>query len=150
MQKFLYIVPDIIFVLLLCVLFFFVKPCACIVNNSGDFISIGNQKIKVTIVDTPQTLERGLSGKASLAKGTGMLFVFEKPDRYGFWMKEMNFPIDIIWISLDKKIVDIKDSAKPESFPEVFYPKENALYVLEVEAGFVKNHEIKPGDEVVI
>jgi uncharacterized membrane protein (UPF0127 family) len=91
----------------------------------------------------------GLSGRASLAEGKGMLFVFEKPDTYGFWMKDMNFPIDMIFIGEDKKVVTVVAHASPESYkknpPEVFYPAKPVLFVLEVPAGFAKEHGVEEG-----
>ncbi len=105
--------------------------------------------ISVKIADTPALQGKGLSGTESLAAGEGMLFVFDTPDQYAFWMKDMNYPIDIIWISGDKRIVDIKTNADPASYPAAFKPTLPALYVLEVEAGFALTHSLARGQEVV-
>lgn len=72
------------------------------------FVLIGGKKIRVDIADTVVTRTQGLSGRTSLAETDGMLFVFENADRYGFWMKDMNFAIDIIWIDPEKNIVYIE------------------------------------------
>jgi uncharacterized protein len=106
----------------------------------------GDATLFTEIASTLSARTKGLSGRESLEEGEGMLFVFAVPDKYGFWMKEMNFPIDIIWIGEDKRIVHIKESALPKSFPEVFYPPLPALYVLETGAGFVDMHGVSVGD----
>jgi uncharacterized membrane protein (UPF0127 family) len=79
-----------------------------------------------------------------------MLFVFENPDDYFFWMKDMNFSIDMIWIGEDRKIVYIKKDAKPEDYLKSFGPPEDnpAKYVLEVVSGFSDTHDLQEGDEV--
>ena len=77
-----------------------------------------------------------------------MLFVFDHPAQYPFWMKDMNFPIDIIWIDENLKVIFIKKNAVPESYPEVFTSPQNSKYVLEVVAGFSDKYNIKIGDKV--
>jgi uncharacterized membrane protein (UPF0127 family) len=78
-----------------------------------------------------------------------MLFVFDRPDTYSFWMKDMNFPIDIIWLSSDMKVVYTKKNARPELYPEIYIPKEKAKYVLEVVAGFSDKNNLQEGDSVL-
>lgn len=104
--------------------------------------------LSVEVVDTNSTRQLGLSNKPFLPRGEGMLFVFDTDDIHGFWMKDMLFNIDIIWIDSNYKIVDLKINATPESFPAVFKPKEESLYVLEVNAGFAEEYSIQIGDSV--
>jgi len=79
----------------------------------------------------------------------GMLFIFDRPLRYSFWMKNMKFPLDLIWISRDKTVVDITRSAQPcVDSCESLYPAEPAKYVLEVNAGFAAAHNIQIGDRM--
>jgi len=99
---------------------------------------------------TPAEWERGLSGHAPLAQDVGMLFIFDKPDNYGFWMQKMNFPLDIIWISPDFHIVHIEKNLSPETYPTVYYPNALAKYVLEISAGETDKNNIKIGDFVKI
>lgn len=114
---------------------------------SSTAVQIGKAKMAVDIADTPALRERGLSGRPELEEGTGMLFVFEKPAFYGFWMKDMQFPIDIIWINEEKKVIGVSEGLEPGSYPEIYYPREMILYALEVPAGFVSENNIKEGDE---
>ena len=109
-------------------------------------MTIGDATITVEKADTEAARERGLSGRASLAPDTGMLFVFEYSQIRGFWMKDMRFPIDIVWADETGKVVTIAENLSPDSYPQTFYPTSSALYVLEVPAGFVKAHGIAVGD----
>ncbi|MFA5934175.1 MAG: DUF192 domain-containing protein [Candidatus Paceibacterota bacterium] len=111
-------------------------------------VQIEGITLKAEVVDTDTERERGLSGHKLLKEDEGMLFVFEKPGIYPFWMKEMLFPIDIMWISSDYKIVYIKKDAQPSSYPETFNPEKSAMYVLEVSSGFSDRHQVKVGDIV--
>ena len=94
--------------------------------------------------------ERGLGGRESLAPNTGMLFIFDKPDQYGFWMKDTLVPLDMIWISEDKHIVYIEKNVQPSTYPTIFSPDEDALYVLEVPAGDTDKNLFQVGDQVSI
>ncbi|MCX8009506.1 MAG: DUF192 domain-containing protein, partial [Patescibacteria group bacterium] len=84
------------------------------------------------LFDTQEKRTRGLSGRDFLPENKGMLFIFEKPDYYTFWMKEMKFPLDFIWIRGDE-IVEITENVKPEDYqpPKFFTSKEKVDKVLE-------------------
>lgn len=112
------------------------------------YVELAGQRVKVELAMTPEAQAQGLSARQDLAEGTGMLFVFDVPSRQGFWMQDMNFPIDIIWIAGDMKVVYIKKDARPESYPEVFTPPADAKYVLEVPAGFAERYGLQVGDVV--
>ncbi len=107
---------------------------------------IAGQSIKVDLALTDPVREQGLSGRNPLEENEGMLFVFEHPDKYNFWMKDMNFPIDMIWLNTDMKVVYIKKDARPELYPEEYGPEENATYVLEIASGFSEKNNLKIGD----
>ena len=111
-------------------------------------VTLGGKLFSVEIADTPATQERGLSGHAPLSDGQGMLFVFDKSDNYGFWMKDMTFPIDIVWLNSDMKIAHIEKSVFPETYPKVFYPNALTQYVLEISAGQSDILHLKTGDSV--
>lgn len=91
-----------------------------------------------------------MGGREKLPENSGMLFVFEKQDYYSFWMKDMLFPIDIIWIDKNKKIIDITHNAKPESYPKTFKPRFSAHYVLEVNSGWAEAAQVMIGELVEI
>lgn len=116
---------------------------------SATSVTIGATTVAVEVANTDAARSLGLSGRTSLAEGSGMLFIFDTPGNYGFWMKDMNFPIDILFIDASGGIVSIAADASPAGYhqdpPQVFYPAAPAKYVLEVPAGFAARHGIKAG-----
>ncbi len=104
--------------------------------------------LQVDVADTAAKQAQGLSGREPLRDDEGMLFIFGAVGRHPFWMKDMKFAIDIIWIGEDKVVVDITKNAQPSSFPWVFKPKAPAQYVLEVNAGWSDYKNIEIGDIV--
>ena len=81
----------------------------------------------------------------------GMLFVYDRPSRQAFWMKDMKFPIDIIWLDVRGSVVHIEDGLKP-CIPSLtcptYSPDKEAQYVLETVAGFSKKHQLTIGTHV--
>jgi uncharacterized protein len=86
------------------------------------------------IRDTIKGRRIGLMNHESLERNQAMLFVFKEADKHGFWMKNMKFPIDILWLDEDYKIVDIKNDIPPCVTQEciMYYPSKEAKYVLEI------------------
>lgn len=112
-------------------------------------VCIKNICTQAEVVDRILKLQQGLMFKKSLALEKSMLFVFKKEGYHDFWMKNMNFPLDIIWIDKDKFIVGITKNAQPcLQDCESFTVQEKVKYVLEVISGFADNHQIKVGDQV--
>lgn len=109
-------------------------------------VQFENVAVTVTIADTQDERAKGLSGLKSLGTREGMLFIFPKSDFHGFWMKDMLFSIDIIWLGADFKIKSIAKGVKPESFPKIFRPEKESRFVLEVNAGFADEYGLKIGD----
>lgn len=112
-------------------------------------ISLSGAKLKVQIADTEEVQIQGLSGRASLKPFDGMLFVFSTPDFYEIWMKDMKFPLDIIWFDQNGIVTYFKTGATPESYPQTFSSPEKSLYVLETEVGFVEKRNLKIGDKII-
>lgn len=119
-------------------------------QNDVPVVSVGGVDVRVMLADTPQKRTRGLSGSAGLDSDEGMLFIFPKDGIYGFWMKDMHFAIDILWLSSDGTVVHIEENVSPESYPASFDPGKPARYVLELQAGFAKAHNIAAGDVATI
>lgn len=109
-------------------------------------IHIANEDVSIVIADTKELQDKGLSGYKKIGVKEGMLFIFPIQGLYGFWMKDMEFPIDIIWFNDERKVVDVWENAAPSSYPEVRVPSTPAKYVLEVKAGFYSTHGLKKGD----
>ncbi len=111
-------------------------------------IAIGAERIEVLIADTPEERVLGLSGRKMLEGREGMLFVFPEEGYYAFWMKDMRFSIDILWLSSDGEVVYITERASPESYPARFVSERPARYVLELPAGYVSARGVMLGDIV--
>lgn len=111
-------------------------------------VTVNGATVRVEIADTPRERSQGLSGRPSLKKGTGMLFLFDDSGMHEFHMKDMRFGIDIIWMNQDREIVDITRSVSPGTYPDTFSPSKPARYVLEVPAGFSQEHAVSIGDTV--
>lgn len=111
-------------------------------------VVLGGKVFSVDVADTYFTLKKGLSERKSISKNEGMLFVFEKKDKQSFWMKDMFFSIDIIWVDENYVITHIEKSVSPDTYPKVFSPEAPSLYVLEVSAGQADLLGIKVGDTV--
>ncbi|NCN58837.1 hypothetical protein COW99_03555 [Candidatus Roizmanbacteria bacterium CG22_combo_CG10-13_8_21_14_all_38_20] len=116
-------------------------------------IKIGDEQLEVEIMQTLEDQKQGLSGRSTLPQNHGMLFVYSNPAIYKFWMKDMLFPIDIIWISNGKVIETIANIPPPEQNVDInqlpiYSPTKPVTGVLEVNAGYVKKHNIITGDQV--
>lgn len=105
-------------------------------DNGRVLILPNGKRLNLEVRDDEIGRVQGLSGRSSLSESSAMLFVFDiESDRYCFWMKDMKFDIDILWLDSKKRIVDAKYAASPSSYPEEFCPKSAARYVLELAAG---------------
>lgn len=118
-------------------------------------LTVGNTKISVAIMRTPAEQQRGLSGSDKLSDEQGMLFAFDLKFTPGFWMKEMKFDLDLIWIA-ESRIVGITENVQAppagtvEKDLQEYFPPQNIDSVLEVNAGWSKLHNVKVGDEIKI
>lgn len=108
-----------------------------------------NQKSSlVDIADNECKREQGLSNRKSVSENKGMLFLFEKSGNHGIWMKEMNFPIDILWLNENKEVIAIENSISPDTFPQIYGQNIVSKYVLEIKAGEANKNEIKVGNKI--
>lgn len=142
-----------IFLAIAAFLFLFSHKPALAPESSGgckvEKIKINGNIINVEIADTVEKQEKGLSGRAALSEDQGMLFIFEYPDHYSFWMKDMNFSLDFIWMK-GNEIIEITENVKPEDCepPESLVPKNKVDKVLEASAGTAERLGIKAGDRL--
>ena len=116
-----------------------------------DKVVINGTEFFVTIADSKEEYIRGLSGVSGLRENEGMLFLFDKPDRYGFWMKDMLFSIDIIWIAKGQ-IIGIEESLEPvkTGIPPLYYPETPVDMVLEIKSGTAVKRLMRVGDKVEV
>lgn len=111
-------------------------------------VTIGNEVFDAFVVDTPLLREKGLGGFSGLGQSQAMLFVFDMPGDWGFWMKDMSFPIDIAWLAEDRSIVSLRSNVSPETFPETFFPNAAAFFAIELSAGTLDRIGAEVGDRV--
>jgi len=110
-------------------------------------VTVGGTNVEARIADTDAARQQGLSGTASLPEGQGMLFIFQTPGNWAFWMKDMRYSLDIIWADSRGTVTTVDPNVSPASYPQAFSPATpDALYVLEVPAGFAAAHGIRVGD----
>lgn len=127
---------------------FLQQPAPTKYQQGTPVVRSGEYDIPVEIADTDAKRQRGLSDRDPLEAGHGLLFVFDAPGEYGFWMKDMAFAIDIVWIAEDWTVIGIEKSAAPESFPHIFYPSAPVKYVLEMNAGDAQAFSIAAGSKL--
>ena len=111
-------------------------------------IVIGGVTLNLEIAATAADQQKELSDRTSMAPDHGMLFVFDSEGNWGFWMKDMRFPLDIIWFDSQRDAVFIEQALLPCTLQDcpVYTPPVKAMYVLEVNAGLVRAYNISLGD----
>jgi len=116
-------------------------------NVETKTMSLKGEYLNIEIVKDSVSRTKGLSNRESLCETCGMLFVFEDPGKYIFWMNQMNFPIDIIYIK-DYKITEVFQNVEilTNGATTTVYPQKDADMVLELNSGWSKAHNLEPGD----
>lgn len=112
--------------------------------------TFGDVSLSLELATTTAKQERGLGGRTSLPASYGMLFVFVKDDRWGFWMKDTLIPLDMFWLDDKRQVVWMEQSVATSTYPNVFYPPVPAHYVLETAAGFASLHSIATGTALIL
>lgn len=117
----------------------------------GVKLTIGAHTYYVETAVTDAEKEKGLGYRDSLKSDHGMLFIYDHPEQYQYWMKGMRFPLDFIWIS-NKTVIDITKNVHPTTDGQlpVYTPRLPVDKVLEVNAGVVDTDNIKIGDIIKI
>ena len=115
-------------------------------------LTIGDTTYHVEVADTSLSRARGLSYRSGLGADSAMLFIFPRAGMEGFWMKDMSFSLDMVWIH-GGKIVGLTPDVPPQPNTSLtklplYYPPEPADWVLELNAGDIAKHDFKIGDEV--
>lgn len=126
---------------------------ACAPGNSGQTakgpeVCFEQHCFEVELATNQTARAKGLMFREQMDADRGMLFIFEKPGFYPFWMKNTLIPLDMIWIDEHKKVVDIAENVEPckqDPCPKT-PPTGSALYVLELNAGVAKTIGLKIGD----
>ncbi|MBC8259680.1 MAG: DUF192 domain-containing protein [SAR324 cluster bacterium] len=113
-------------------------------------ITAADKEISVEVADTVEKRSLGLGKRQGLKKGWGMLFIFENKKLQSFWMKDMQFPLDIIWLD-DYKIIHILQNVQPVApgeKPPILKPSVPANFVLELNAGRAAELKLQLGQRL--
>jgi len=108
--------------------------------------------VALEVARTEPERSRGLMFRTSMPEQAGMIFLFERPGVYPFWMKNTLIPLDMFWTDTTGKVVWIAESVPPcqaDPCPE-YPPRAVASYVIETNAGFAQRHGVKVGDVVTL
>ncbi len=108
--------------------------------------------ISAEVADTMPAIQRGLMYRETIGEDEGMFFVFDHVDTYAFWMKNVNFPLDIVWLDNSYRVVHIERNV-PGCLSETcatYTPTVPARFVLEMRAGVVSANGIVVGDVVTL
>lgn len=117
-------------------------------------VLLKGEQLEIMVAKSVWQKQRGLGKRASLGKFDGMLFIFNEPSRLGVVMREMKFPIDVVWFR-EGKVVDIAPALSlapdvPERELPVYYPRTEADIFLELSSGWAREHNLKLGDELLL
>jgi uncharacterized membrane protein (UPF0127 family) len=111
-------------------------------------VRVNGQVFDAELPKNPDAFAKGLGGRPCITSSEGMLFRFKQPGQYPFWMKDMKFPIDIIWIGADHKVAAVEVNEKPSTYPDKFVNQKPAQYVLEIKANLSNELHINIGTPV--
>ncbi len=115
--------------------------------TQGDAAQL-NTCMRLERVDSEAKRILGLSNRPSMSWDHGMLFDFDKPDRYCMWMKDMHFSLDMLWLNEKYEIVAIRQHLSPDTYPTSYCGPETARYVIEVNSGVVQAGDLRLGQHI--
>jgi uncharacterized membrane protein (UPF0127 family) len=113
-------------------------------------VYLGGEEFLMQVANTPKAREQGLSDTKRLNEKEGMIFSFDTPDPACFWMKDMEYNLDIIWLDANQRVLHIENDLSPSTYPNSYCSPEPATYVLEVNGATVKNLHVQLGDQITL
>ena len=118
---------------------------------------IGTTVVQASVADSVTERIEGLSGTPFLPENVVKLFVFNREGEHAIWMKDMNYPLDILWVAEEGEIVHIEENVSPDTYSaenprasRSYQSPVPAWFVIEANAGFVASNTIAVGDKVVL
>ncbi len=105
--------------------------------------------VTLEIAADDQSRMKGLSGRQSMSDDRGMLFVADQVETQCFWMKDMNFSLDLIWLGEDKRITKLEEGLAPESYPNQYCSPVPDKYVIELTEGSIDRLGLELGEQLV-
>lgn len=118
--------------------------------DKTEYVLAEKARIPVYLADIEEKRIKGLGRLASIPRGYGMFFVFDYSDYISIWMKDTLFPIDILWIDENNKIVHIEKNISPDTYPKIFTAPVKARFVLELNAGMSEFYDLRIGGKIIL
>lgn len=116
-------------------------------QHPGQSLQLHGHNYQTVIMRTEAEREQGLSGTDSLPDGQAMLFIFPSDGKWGMWMKDMQYPIDMVWLNGNKQVTYLVKNARPSSYPDTIYRSPvSSRYVIELPSGTIERTGIAEGD----
>jgi len=117
-------------------------------------IKIGDKNYEIFVTETDEDKNKGLSVFENIKDTQGMIFEFTEEDFHSFWMKDMKFDIDMIFLDKNKKVIKIFENVTKETYKndkdfQIFMPALKSKYVIEIKSGEVKKNLLKEGDVII-
>jgi len=129
------------------IILLFIGPMLIISHQPNCAIAMEGRCITLEKADNESKREQGLSYRNSMPATQGMLFVFDRPEEQCFWMKDMKYSLDLIWLDQNKRIIDVKEHVAPETYPQSFCVG-NSKYVIELNSGVYKKTHLSIGQKL--
>lgn len=125
--------------------FYFFRTTQQFTDYPRKQVSLGPHKLTLVLTDTEQRKITGLSGSKPLKDYEGMLFQFSVPGRYGFWMKDMKYSLDFLYLR-NNKVVEVRTDVSPETYPDIILPTVDFDSMIEMNAGSTSKLNLHIGD----
>lgn len=116
-------------------------------SSSSTTLYLGRGTFSAQVLSSQSERNKGLSGTSRLPDDRAMLFVFESSGKWGIWMKDMNYAIDIVWLDESKTVVHYEERVSPSTYPRIFKPSKDARYVVEFNSGTIDREAISIGQQ---
>lgn len=146
MTKRRWVVYGVMGVLLVGTVFALQQPAFAPYESNIQQVSLRGKTFFLEIAETQPEREKGLSGRNHVAADGGMLFVFDTPDTYCFWMKDTLVSLDMLWFDENYRLIHRAQSVQPDSYPTSFCSPRNAKYVVELPAGTTERLNVQIDD----
>ncbi len=111
-------------------------------------LTVGARSFTLDISSTPEQQRQGLGGRSSMPSDQGMVFVFDQVASQCMLMKNMQFPIDIVWLDSAKKVTYVESNVNPDTYPQQYCGDASTKYVVELAAGEALRAGLAPGVQV--
>lgn len=115
-------------------------------NQNKTFYSSQDLNLnQIEVADNNRTRAQGLMFRSDLCDECAMIFIYNYPTKSGFWMKNTQVSLDIIFMDDKGKIINYHEYAEPLNTQKIYYPEASYMFALEAKAGFVKKYKLAPG-----